>query len=460
LKILNKDEIRDKSQQHLKTYVENCCGHAVNNKYKCFNPSHVDEIPSMVYFEHDNHGNYSPRFKCFGCGEIYDIFSAIQTIEQIDFYEAVVRAAEISNCEVKYEDDGTLLKALKDASDFALSTNNFTPEVFKYLKGKGISVEQAKRYGVGNIISYARYFHHMTSKYDTKMLYKYGLIDDMEGKKYFKISPTSVVFTIKDEKGTPISLAFRRIDKNNPEPKFLNLTNNPYYEKAKTPYMFDDVPDNSNFVYVVEGYSDALSMHVNGIRNSVAITSSNANRTFFETLNKKTNSVVFVLDGDKAGINGTVSMIEDIMPKLDMYSAVIKLPDGTDPDDYIREHGAKAFTELPVMSSAAFWLKHGNYEITQDRLERTIRLMSKIKIKNPEVQCESISNLLKEEGFNANKEDIMKRYRSIKLSDKLPAVLKSLNDMQNEINSIRKEISSMTDEIIDGKEAIRLDTIR
>jgi hypothetical protein len=54
----------------------------------------------------------------------------------------------------------------------------------------------------------------------------------------------------------------------------------------------------------------------------------------------------------------------------------------------------------------------------------------------------------------------MKRYRSIKLSDKLPAVLKSLNDMQNEINSIRKEISSMTDEIIDGKEAIRLDTIR
>jgi len=148
------------------------------------------------------------------------------------------------------------------------------------------------------------------------------------------------------------------------------------------------------------------------------------------------------------------------MPQLDMYSAVIKLPDGIDPDDYIREHGAKAFTELPVMSSAAFWLKYGNSGITQDRLERAIRLMSKIKIKNPEVQCESISNLLKEEGFNADKEDIMKRYRSIKLSDKLPAVLKSLNDMQNEINSIRKEISSMTDEIIDGKEAIRLDTIR
>jgi DNA primase len=133
----------------------------VNNKYKCFNPSHVDEIPSMVYFEHDNHGNYSPRFKCFGCGEIYDIFSAIQTIEQIDFYEAVVRAAEISNCEVKYEDDGTLLKALKEPRQIlrCLQTTSLR-KVFKYLNGKGVSVEQAKRYGVGIIISYARYFHH------------------------------------------------------------------------------------------------------------------------------------------------------------------------------------------------------------------------------------------------------------------------------------------------------------
>jgi len=456
MKILNKDEIRNKSQAYLKSYVENHIGQAVNHKYKCFNPAHLDDIPSMVYFDKDNNGAYNPRFKCFGCGEIYDIFSAIQTIENLDFYEAVVRAAEIAGCEIQYEDDGTLLAALKDASDYAISASKFTPEVQDYLKQKRISVAQAKQHGVGNIVSYIRYFDFMTSKYDKKMLYKYGLIDDLEGKKYFKIAPTSVVYTIKDEEGRPTSLAFRRIDKENPEPKFLNLTNNPYYEKAKTPYMFSDVPAESKFVYVVEGYSDALSMHVNGITNTVAITSSNANRRFFETLMSKTDSVVFVLDGDKAGIKGTCNMISDLMPKLNMYSAVVKLPEGMDPDDYINKYGAKQFINLPVMSSVLFWMRFGNEYGNKEKLEKSLQLMAKIKIKNPAVHCESISEYLKSEGFNVSPDDIIKRYRSIKLSNELPEVLKSLNSMQSEMNKIRQNISELTEEIIDGKEEIEL----
>lgn len=446
--ILNKDEIREKSIHLLREYIDNHAESSIGGKYYCINPEHKDNDASMSYYETDSDGKYDPHMKCFGlgCGKRYDLFSAIQEIENVSFEEAVAFAADMAGVDIVRDDD-TILEAFTHAEHYITSFKKLHPSVEKYLTGKKIDTELMRKFGVGVINNYKHYHGYMTQKFDALKLVEFGLINDVDPEKPGKFRAASLIFTVHNPEGAPVALTVRPCEYN-PEyklPKYINSSNHRYYSKSKCPYMLHRI--NSNVVYIVEGYTDALYLNMNGI-NAVALIGTNSNTLPFEIMmNKGIDSMIFVLDGDQAGQMGVISILEKVMTRIKAYSAVIKLPDGIDPDDYVRENGAAAFMSLRTMSSPGFWLRYSKDKYSSEKLARAIDLMTKLTVKNAYGQCVDISNFARESGYDTTADEIFNLYKEKRINNILPSIVDRLNTIHSETQKLSDEIIRLRDEM-------------
>ena len=448
--ILNKDEIRSKTIHMLKDYMDEHAESSIGGKYFCINPEHQDNDASMSYYEYDQNGKYDPHVKCFGlgCGKRYDLFGAIQEIEKVSFEEAVVIAANMGGIEVLRDDD-TILEAFKRAEYYITRFKKLDTSVEEYLNKKNIDREEMRKFGVGVINNYSHYYKYMTQEFDAEKLVEFGLLADTDINKIGKFRKSSLIFTVYNPEGQPVALTIRPCDapKNNGYklPKYINSGNHRYYTKSKCPYMLDKVE--SNMVYIVEGYTDALYLKMNGI-DAVALIGANANTLPFEIMIKSgIDSMIFVLDGDQAGQMGVISIIEKVLTKLDVYSAVVKLPDGIDPDDYVREHGAEKFKALRPLSTTGFWLRYSKDKFTYEKLDKGLNLMNRLKINNAYGQCVDISSYAKECGYDITADEIFARYKNKRISNILPVMIDRLNIMQEEVGKLSKEIIQLREEM-------------
>jgi DNA primase catalytic core len=446
--ILNKDEIREKSIHLLRQYIGEHAESSIGGKYYCINHEHKDNDASMSYYETDCDGKYDPHMKCFGlgCGKRYDLFGAIQEIENVSFEEAVAVAANMAGVEIVRDDD-TILEAFTRAEHYITSFKKLHPYVEKYLSGKDIDPEEMRKFGVGVINNYKHYHKYMTQEYEAQKLVEFGLIHDVDPEKQGKFRAASLIFTVHNPEGAPVALTVRPCEIN-PEhklPKYINSSNHRYYSKSKCPYMLDKIT--SNVVYVVEGYTDALYLNMKGI-NAVALIGTNSNTLPFEIMmGKGIDSMIFVLDGDQAGQMGVISILEKVMTKIKAYSAVVKLPDGTDPDDYVREHGADAFKSLRPISSSGFWLRYSDGNYDSEKLSRAIDLMTKLTISNAYGQCVDIANFARESGYDTTADEIFNMYKEKRINNILPSMVDRLNNIYLETQKLSEEIIRLREEM-------------
>lgn len=296
---------------------------------------------------------------CFGCGEGGDAFTYVMKRENLSFPESIRYLAERAGIEL--EDDssfkrtGTKRNRLIDVCE---ETSNFYHMLLMrgkdargrdYCKGRALDADTCRKYRLGFAPGRNMLVQHLASKgftpqemIDANVAFRGrngGLVD-----RFFD----RVIFPIFDEQGRCIAFGGRALDKEKTNAKYLNTSETPIFHKGKNLYGFNWAKDhivNSDEAIVVEGYISAMSCWKAGIENIVAVLGTALTERHVKTLTRFTKKIIYMFDGDAAGQKAARRAIQFI-EKDDIDLRCVILPDGMDPDDYVRANGSAKLREL------------------------------------------------------------------------------------------------------------------
>ncbi|MCS5489087.1 DNA primase [Algoriphagus limi] len=319
------------------------------------------------------HGEKTPSFsvspakqiyKCFGCGKAGDPIQFIMDIEGIGFQEAIRHLAGKYGIEVEEDETQTpeqeqaqneresLLIALGFARDFFvknLQTEEGKSIGLSYFKERGFTPAIIEKFDLGyalegwdNLLNSAK-----KAGFQEDILLKAGLILEKDGdpsRRYDRFR-NRVIFTIHNISGKPIAFGARILTKDKNQPKYINSPETPVYHKSDVLYgMFQAkkaIREKDN-CYLVEGYTDVVSMHLSGIENVVASSGTSLTDGQIKLIKRFTDQVTVLYDGDAAGIKASLRGI-DLLLEGGLTVKAVVFPDGEDPDSYSRKVGSQAF---------------------------------------------------------------------------------------------------------------------
>ena len=286
---------------------------------------HEENTGSLAFFAN---GTY----KCFGCGEHGDIVKLVQTIENVSFHEACKIIGDNVGYEVILEEPNPVFEQYKDSLD-----------------------NHARRYWCNLQNNKEALDYLLTERQLTKEIidmFRLGFTDSEEYKYRSDIGYISnkIVFPIlehKRHKPKCVGMAYRGLT--NDKPKYINDANqdgrkgqNPQlagvFIKGNMLYGFPMAYQsikNMNFVILVEGYFDVISMHQAGITNTVGCMGTSITDIQIQEISKLTNNVLLFLDGDKAGIEAMMRVIGNLY-KANLNVEVYISNNGMDPDELCR----------------------------------------------------------------------------------------------------------------------------
>jgi DNA primase len=349
------------------------------------------------------HGEKTPSFsisqakqiyKCFGCGKAGDPLQFIMDIEGIGFQEAIRHLAGKYGIEIEEDEQLTpeqnqeqseresLFIALNFAKDFFvknLSTEEGRSIGLSYFKERGFTPQIIQKFDLGYALDG---WDHLlkeakSSGFQEDILLKAGLILQKESdpSRLYDRFRNRVTFTIHNISGKPIAFGARILTKDKNQPKYINSPETPVYHKSDVLYgIFQAkkaIRDHDN-CYLVEGYTDVVSMHLSGIENVVASSGTSLTDGQIKLIKRFTNHVTVLYDGDPAGIKASLRGI-DLLLEGGLNVKAVVFPDGEDPDSYSRKVGSQAFLDYLESNSKDFiGFKIGLYqdEIAKDPIRK------------------------------------------------------------------------------------------
>jgi DNA primase len=320
-------------------------------------PFHKEKTPSF---------SVSPDkqfYYCFGCGAGGNALGFIMDHDNLDFPQAVEDLAKAAGMEVPREQsvkgqkprqptDSPLYPLLTAAADYyraALKSHPTRKSAVDYLKGRGLSGEIARDFGLGFAPPGWDNLHkHLSS--DTlqqKAMIDAGLlIENAEtGKRYDRFRDR-VMFPIRDSRGRVIAFGGRVLGDD--KPKYLNSPETPVFHKGQELYgLFEARKFNRSLdeIIVVEGYMDVIALAQQGLRNAVATLGTATSEDHLKKLFRVVPNVLFCFDGDQAGRNAAWRALEAALSSLQdgRRARFLFLPEGEDPDTLVRSEGTDAF---------------------------------------------------------------------------------------------------------------------
>ncbi|UVL23950.1 DNA primase [Pseudomonas donghuensis] len=320
-------------------------------------PFHKEKTPSF---------SVSPDkqfYYCFGCGAGGNALGFIMDHDNLDFPQAVEELAKAAGMEVPREDSGRghkprqpvdspLYPLLEAAAEFyrqALRSHPTRKSAVDYLKGRGLSGEIARDFGLGFAPpGWDNLFKHLSS--DTlqqKAMIDAGLlIENAESGKRYDRFRDRVMLPIRDSRGRVIAFGGRVLGDD--KPKYLNSPETPVFHKGQELYgLYEARKFNRNLdeIIVVEGYMDVIALAQQGLRNAVATLGTATSEEHLKRLFRVVPSVLFCFDGDQAGRNAAWRALEAALPSLQdgRKARFLFLPEGEDPDTLVRAEGTDAF---------------------------------------------------------------------------------------------------------------------
>ena len=338
--------------------IEDVVGDFVNlrrrgNNYTGLCPFHNEKTPSF---------NVNPArniYKCFGCGQGGDSVKFLMELEQLSFPDAIKWIAGKYNLKLEEKEVSQELRQEMQERDSLLIVNDFARSYFadqllntdegrsiglSYFKQRGFRRETLETFGLGyapatrdGLLKAAVSAGHKAEK-----LGQLGLVRN--GRDFFY---DRVMFTIHDLGGKPIAFAGRILKKDVRAPKYVNSPESEVYHKSDVLYGMHQARQSVrklDNVYMVEGYTDVISLHQNGIKNVVATSGTSLTVGQAKVVKRFTENVSLLYDGDKAGLKAALRGV-DVLLEADLNVRVIVLPQGHDPDSYMQEVGTTAFEE-------------------------------------------------------------------------------------------------------------------
>lgn len=320
-------------------------------------PFHNEKTPSFTV---------SPAkgiFKCFGCGKGGNSVNFIMEHETLTYPEALKWLAKKYNIEVVEEEETDEQKQIKDTRESLMIVSGFAQKYFtKYLweanEGRTIGLSYfrersfrddiLKKFEVGFAPDGKTPFTEAAQKqgYKIEFLEKTGLTikrDDWMRDRF----AGRVMFPIHNLAGRVTAFGGRTLTNDKKIAKYLNSPESEIYHKSRVLYgLFQAKREmtRTDKCYLVEGYTDVLSMHQAGIENVVASSGTALTPDQIRLVRRFTPNITIIYDGDAAGIKASLRGI-DLVLEEGMNVKVLLLPDGEDPDSFAKKMGAKGYLE-------------------------------------------------------------------------------------------------------------------
>lgn len=323
------------------------------------------------------HGEKSPSFSvsptkqfyhCFGCGKNGNAISFLMDYVGMTFIEAVKDLAGQYGMVVPEEEgspedraramaqrqkQNTLTSVLEKAGEAYRKHLKESPRAIAYFKGRGLSGEIAKQFGLGYAPEGWRSLASVFPQYDDPLLVESGLVisnteeGSTEEKRYDRFRDR-VMFPIRNIKGECIGFGGRVLG--DEKPKYLNSPETPVFSKGRELYGLFEARHalrEHGYVLVTEGYMDVVALAQLGFPNAVATLGTACTADHVHKLFRFTDAVVFSFDGDAAGRRAARKALDAALPYATDVRSIkfLFLPAEHDPDSYIRAHGKEAFSD-------------------------------------------------------------------------------------------------------------------
>ena len=327
----------------ISTYIEL---HHSGAYYKTTCPFHNEKSPS--FFVSPSRGTYH----CFGCGVHGDIFSFVQEIEGVSFYEALKTLADKAGVvlqktyDSQKEESDEIKQVLELATLFYEFCLTKKPEALEYLKNRGLSQETIKDFRIGySPLSGGRLIEFLKKKgVKESIMIDAGLVSKGDNGLYERFRGR-IIFPIGNQSGKIIGFSGRiLVDKKdrsgNPLAKYINSPETKVYDKKSVLYGYDKAKIDilrKKRVIVVEGQMDLVMSHQVKILETVAVSGTALTKEHIAILKRSAEEIIFCFDGDNAGVNASRKSYQ-LAVSGGLEVSLVSLPKGKDPADIIKEN--------------------------------------------------------------------------------------------------------------------------
>ncbi|HNU07679.1 MAG TPA: DNA primase [Pyrinomonadaceae bacterium] len=327
-------------------------------------PFHQEKTPSFSV--NPNKGFY----KCFGCGKGGNAYTFLMEMEGLSFPEAIERVAEVAGVPLpepvddrEFQENKKRRQKRKELSEHVVELNRWALDFWRaelkadnqhareareYLEKRGLDNATIDKFEIGfapdrwdALLSLLR-----EKAADDKLIEQSGLVSKSEEKeRIYDRFRGRLIFPVFNAAGDPVAFGARTLGAG--EPKYLNSPETPAYVKGDHLYGLFQTKDEirrKKYAILVEGYLDFLALYQAGVTNAAASLGTAFTEHQARLLGKFARKVVVNYDGDKAGVKAARRAIEILLAE-DFEIKVLILPDGSDPDDFIRAHGFKAYKQ-------------------------------------------------------------------------------------------------------------------
>lgn len=322
-------------------------------------PFHEEKTPSFTISAEKN------LYHCFGCGAGGNIFGFVMAVDGLGFQEAVKTVAQRCGIPIpvfksfeKRESgiEAKLFEINESAASFFFQNISRYDDAYAYLKKRGVEEDTLKKYRIGYAPdTWDGLLKHLKSVgYTDEVLRKSGLFGVGKSNDLFDMFRGRIIFPIQDYEGRIIGFGGRTLKDDSV--KYLNSPETPVFHKSRSLFglfLAHKSIREKNCAILVEGYFDQLMMWQAGLKNTVAPLGTSFNRQGASVLKRYANEAVIAFDSDEAGVNAS---LRTLAPLLSNGFSVkfLTIPDGKDPDEFIRKNGPQAM-EKAVSGSAAMF---------------------------------------------------------------------------------------------------------
>ena len=323
------------------------------SNYKALSPFSSEKTPSFFV---------SPSkqiFKCFSTGKGGDAIEFLKEIDSMTYIEAIKYLAEKYGVEISENDDDynfndekeSLLIVLNKSKKFFidnLSTDEGKSIALSYLEHRNIENSMIKKFEIGYSLdkwdSLLKFL--LKNQFSEDQILKAGLILENNEKKYDRFR-NRIIFPIHNISGKVIAFGARQIKEEKNQPKYLNSPETSLYIKSNILYGLyhskNQIRKEDN-CYLVEGYTDVISLFQIGVENVVSSSGTSLTNNQIKLISRYTKNITILFDGDKAGLNASLRGM-DLILENDLNVKIVCFPENEDPDSYSKKVGKNKFLE-------------------------------------------------------------------------------------------------------------------
>jgi len=326
--------------------------------YKGRSPFTDEKTPSFIVFPKNQ------NFKDFSSGKQGDAISFIMEYDGLSYIEALKYLAKKYGIEIEEEEQSPEAIQKQNERESLFIVLNYAKNYFKknlheseegksigltYYKERGFTDEIIQKFELGYSLDQwnAMETDALSKGYSPDLLEKAGLVIKKEERQYDRFRGR-VIFPIHSETGKAIAFGARILKNVKNQPKYLNSPETEIYHKSNVLYgLFQSSRSirQTDNCYLVEGYTDVISLHQHGVENVVSSSGTSLTENQIKLIHRHTENITVLFDGDAAGIRASLRGIDMILQQGMNVKAIV-FPDGEDPDSYSRSLGAMGFQQF------------------------------------------------------------------------------------------------------------------